>query len=402
MLVNSAGQRLCAQFHAENWIGAILWCNISFGLVARLVNMFLLEGTSFKIRIVCAGTGTLIGLGGIVSSILLGHNFFWLCLLAIIFVGTASSFGESVALCYLKLFPSQLVGAWSSGTGFAGVGGTLIFAFFILPGINMTNQAIFAIVSPLVLIYLAIFFFVIKPMPTADLQAVAAGESEKEPLVQKLPEASEKPAKDLPEVPPSESPVDPSKQAKPKIHPVRRFVRALKVVWFLAMNLILVYFFEYVACTGGSDRAQGGDWKHHSSWFVRNCYVILNFCYQLGVVISRSSLSIVKIKHVEVMTILQGINMVLWILQATFHWINGSPQIWILFIHMVYVGLLGGGAYVNIFYLALHKPDIPDEDRELGINIVALSNTIGITLSAVVIIIFDHTFWALPEASSSL
>lgn len=35
VLVNSSSQRLCADFHKENWIGAILWCNIAFGLVAR-------------------------------------------------------------------------------------------------------------------------------------------------------------------------------------------------------------------------------------------------------------------------------------------------------------------------------------------------------------------------------
>lgn len=35
VLINSSSQRLCADFHKENWIGAILWCNIAFGLVAR-------------------------------------------------------------------------------------------------------------------------------------------------------------------------------------------------------------------------------------------------------------------------------------------------------------------------------------------------------------------------------
>ena len=35
VVINSSNQRLCAQFHEENFVGVILWCNIMFGLVAR-------------------------------------------------------------------------------------------------------------------------------------------------------------------------------------------------------------------------------------------------------------------------------------------------------------------------------------------------------------------------------
>ena len=36
----------------------------------------------------------------------------------------------SVALGYLRLFPSKLVNAWSSGTGMAGVLGSVIYIIF--------------------------------------------------------------------------------------------------------------------------------------------------------------------------------------------------------------------------------------------------------------------------------
>ena len=51
-------------------------------------------------------------------------------------------------------------------------------------------------------------------------------------------------------------------------------------------------------------------------WCVCNSYRILSFCYQVGVFVSRSSLPCVKITHVEVLTALQGANMVYWILQG--------------------------------------------------------------------------------------
>ena len=44
---------------------------------------------------------------------------------------------------------------------------------------------------------------------------------------------------------------------------------------------------------------------------------------------------------------------------------------------MVYVGLLGGASYVNIFYMLLHDDKYPARDRELCINITAMFITLG-------------------------
>lgn len=59
---------------------------------------------------------------------------------------------------------------------------------------------------------------------------------------------------------------------------------------------------------------------------------------------------------------------------------------------MVYVGLLGGGSYVNIFYLVLNDPKILASDRELCINITAIFVNVGITLSSAFILVMDNTF----------
>ena len=44
---------------------------------------------------------------------------------------------------------------------------------------------------------------------------------------------------------------------------------------------------------------------------------------------------------------------------------------------MIYVGLLGGASYVNIFYILLNNSKYPEKDRELCINIAALFITVG-------------------------
>lgn len=72
--------------------------------------------------------------------------------------------------------------------------------------------------------------------------------------------------------------------------------------------------------------------------------------------------------------------------------LKGSGEVWILFALMVYVGLLGGGSYVNIFYLVLNDPQIQTSDRELAVNITAIFINVGITLSSAFILLMDNTF----------
>jgi hypothetical protein len=72
--------------------------------------------------------------------------------------------------------------------------------------------------------------------------------------------------------------------------------------------------------------------------------------------------------------------------------LQGSAEVWILFGLMVYVGLLGGGSYVNIFYLVLNDPKILASDRELCVNITAIFVNVGITLSSAFILLMDNTF----------
>jgi battenin len=169
------------------------------------------------------------------------------------------------------------------------------------------------------------------------------------------------------------------------------------VAW-QATNLTLVYFFEYVASVGAADRSQPCmpttdpsapcQLPHSSDWFVANAFVLLAFCYQLGVFISRSSLRFVRIRHVEWLTLIQAGNFVLWICQAYFKFMPIGAQLPM----MVFVGLLGGASYVNIFYNLLNDDEYPEEDRELIINMAALMINFGIIMASVFTLVMDATF----------
>ena len=176
-----------------------------------------------------------------------------------------------------------------------------------------------------------------------------------------------------------------------------RFKRCVKHVWRRWLNITLVYLFQYVACTGGSDRAQGGDYKHDPNWFIRNSYVVLNLMYQFGTLLSRSSLSLFKVKYIEVITVLQLINFVFWLVQGTIHFVQGYPVIWVLFVHMFYIGVVGGISYVNGFYLVLHDDRISHRDREFCMSLTSFAGSFGITASSLFIILLDNTLWKFKD-----
>ena len=144
------------------------------------------------------------------------------------------------------------------------------------------------------------------------------------------------------------------------------------LVFHNTFNLTLVYIFEYgvqfMAPYCFADNAE-----HSPDFFVRHAFVITQFCYQFGVLISRSSLLIARFRRVGLLSILQLINFILWVLQAKLRYIGGKNDdpietqrraAFVLFAWMVFVGLLGGASYVNVFYNILNDVDFSEAERD--------------------------------------
>jgi battenin len=85
---------------------------------------------------------------------------FWLSLLASILVGLGQALGESVTLGFLKTFPGDAISYFGSGTGFAGISGSLIF--IALKPLGFSDQAIYLIVIPTAIPYLLSFLWLNK------------------------------------------------------------------------------------------------------------------------------------------------------------------------------------------------------------------------------------------------
>jgi battenin len=73
----------------------------------------------------------------------------------------------------------------------------------------------------------------------------------------------------------------------------------------------------------------------------------MNTCYQIGVFLSRSSLSYLKIKKVWILTGLQFINFIFLFVNAKYMFIE---SLYVLCPIYIWVGLMGGGSYVNVLH----------------------------------------------------
>jgi len=73
----------------------------------------------------------------------------------------------------------------------------------------------------------------------------------------------------------------------------------------------------------------------------------MNTCYQIGVFLSRSSLSYLKIKKVWILTGLQLINFIFLFVNAKYMFIE---SLYVLCPIYIWVGLMGGGSYVNVLH----------------------------------------------------
>ena len=82
---------------------------------------------------------------------------FGVSMVATIFTGLSSSWGEALAIAFMKFYPPEFVGSFSSGTGLAGVGGV---AFILgLRAAGLADSFIFIIMLPFSGVYFICWYF---------------------------------------------------------------------------------------------------------------------------------------------------------------------------------------------------------------------------------------------------
>ena len=82
---------------------------------------------------------------------------FWLSLLASVIVGVGCALGESVNLGFMKTFPGNSISYYGSGTGMAGISGSVIF--LALSPIGLSDAVIYLLVLPTAIPYFLCFLW---------------------------------------------------------------------------------------------------------------------------------------------------------------------------------------------------------------------------------------------------
>mmetsp|Transcript_41045 Transcript_41045/g.39550 ORF Transcript_41045/g.39550 Transcript_41045/m.39550 type:complete len:195 (+) Transcript_41045:319-903(+) len=123
------------------------------------------------------------------------------------------------------------------------------------------------------------------------------------------------------------------------------------------------------------------------SFFQANEYSFLMLAYYAGSFVSRSTLQSKVLSWAFTPTIFQMVNMVLWFYNLRYEF---ATSFYPVFFFMVWVGMQGGTAYTNFFYLANTKTTLECDfnlhytERELTVNLLLFSNDIGIFFASII------------------
>ncbi|XP_071546716.1 battenin isoform X3 [Panulirus ornatus] len=261
----------------------------------------------------------------------------------------------------------DMISTWSSGTGGAGVFGALTYAGLTSAGLNPHTAVLLMLIVPIIM---SLSFWVILDHPYhMKCNKFCNNYShlgEEDRMLQDDHQTSLNLAQKLQAIP-----------------------RMFKYMIPLGM----VYVAEYVINQGLLELIyfpQNKVWMNH-----HDQYRWYQVTYQIGVLISRSSVNLIHVHHIWMTSVLQWINLVIFLTCAIFWWIG---SIWMVLLLIFWEGLLGGAAYVNTFYRISQEVD--SYYKEFAMGITTVSDSLGVAMAGIIAIPLHNVICNLPLSSS--
>ncbi|XP_060537468.1 battenin [Cylas formicarius] len=321
--------------------GAILLADILPALLVKFLAPFI----PFMVHVRVAACVIFAAAGFI--SVAFGQNI-TLALMGVVFTAFCSGLGEVTYLQYSSFYQRNVVSAWSSGTGGAGVIGALSYS--LLQYFGMKTSLLIMLVVPA---SMAISFWIILPKPMTD----------------QIPTEFDEEKIEIPH---------PGFLAKLRLIP-----RVLKYM----IPFALVYLFEYFINQGTFELIK----IKNSSIPQDSQYRWLQVTYQVGVFISRSSVNLFHIRQTWIMAFLQGVNVIIFTTEAIYYYI---PNFYIVVALVLWEGLLGGSSYVNTYYRI--STEVPQENKQYYMAITAFGDSAGISLAGLFAILAHNKICDMP------
>lgn len=361
VVYNSAAEDLI-----KDRAGLILLLAVFPGTVTKAVLPLFAESLSYRLRV--AVTSLTVCLCCLCVAVV--QTTWW----RLAFIGVSScvgSLGEVTFLALTSEYDASTVGSWSSGTGFAGVVGAGIY-HFLRAFMGLTARQSLLLVCPLSLLMFVTYAtlltsrkkgYALTPQGAGETDRLAFADTEDATPDARYPEAV------LPQVPRGRSP------------------RLYAVPWlfrYYMAPLMTVYCAEYVINQGISptiDRfAWGGDrYRQPSTKEQNDLYTLYQLSYQVGVFVSRSSISFVKVPQIWIFPPLQLFNVAVLLIGSLFLYI---PSKWVVVGIMLFEGLVGGGIYVNAFYKL--RKTMPVRLRSWALGTTSVGDAFGVSVAALI------------------
>ncbi|XP_071546715.1 battenin isoform X2 [Panulirus ornatus] len=290
-----------------------------------------------------------------------------MAVIGVIFASASAGLGEVTFISYSAHFHRDMISTWSSGTGGAGVFGALTYAGLTSAGLNPHTAVLLMLIVPIIM---SLSFWVILDHPYhMKCNKFCNNYShlgEEDRMLQDDHQTSLNLAQKLQAIP-----------------------RMFKYMIPLGM----VYVAEYVINQGLLELIyfpQNKVWMNH-----HDQYRWYQVTYQIGVLISRSSVNLIHVHHIWMTSVLQWINLVIFLTCAIFWWIG---SIWMVLLLIFWEGLLGGAAYVNTFYRISQEVD--SYYKEFAMGITTVSDSLGVAMAGIIAIPLHNVICNLPLSSS--
>ncbi|KAB0394889.1 hypothetical protein E2I00_008124, partial [Balaenoptera physalus] len=336
VMLSAAHDILSHQRAPGNQSHAVLLADILPTLVIKLLAPLGLHLLPYSPRVLTSG----ICAAGSFILVAFSHSV-GISLCGVVLASISSGLGEVTFLALTAFYPRAVISWWSSGTGGAGLLGALSYLGLTQAGLSPQHTLLSMLGIPALLLA-SYFLLLTSPGPQDPGGEGEADTAARQPLINS--EASE------------------SKPGSSSHLSLQERWTVFKGLLRYIVPLVLVYFAEYFINQGLFELL-----------FFRNTYQML---YQAGVFASRSSLRCCRIRHTWALALLQCLNLAFLLADV---WLSFLPSIYLVFLIILYEGLLGGAAYVNTFHnIAL---ETSSEHREFAMATACISDTLGISMS---------------------
>jgi hypothetical protein len=321
---------------------------------------------------------------------------FLLSLIPSCLLGASYAFGENAILAYLKLFPKEFLGGWSSGTGLSGLtGASLNLSSQLIKNFGIINLYLY--LTPLGIVYFLFFLFTEKLKGCYEKPNILGGllENEEDITQEKNNDDYNKTNVEEEKENIEDNKLEDDKLIKDinkddikevKEMSIVNFKYVMKISGDVIINLCLIYFFQFFAanallivCVRKIDiKFLPLDKKENHR---KAKYEFLLMSFQIGMFVAKSLLFIArKIQPIYIYTIvLLAVNIFL-----IFQYYYVLFQYYLLIPILIINGFFGGGSYAGGFYAILNNEKLGSKYKDLTVNIATIFDDIGTILSGLI------------------